>query len=90
MWAVNVTVSGNNYSKMALFCQFMNMRPVSTSSFDRINGTYVNPVVKVHWEKLLADTHSELKDKHLVLAGDARCDSPGFSGMFKLFFAVMS
>ena len=68
-WAMNITLSGNNFQKMALFSKFMRLRAVTQSVFDRITSMYVNPGICEYWSDLQADTLSKLKEQDLVLAG---------------------
>ena len=60
----------------------MNVACVSTSSYYRHVGSYVNPTVIQTWKLHQSELFEELSNTGLVLAGDGRCDSPGFSAKY--------
>ena len=81
MWAMNIPLSGQNYAKMAMFAKCMRQRPVNSSTFDRIQANYVNPVATVYWEHKLAATHAELGDTPLVVSGEFYCAICRYTGL---------
>ena len=64
----------------------MNVASISESTFYRHTWYYVNPVIIQQWKE-----HQQLlhrlsgKENGLVLTGDGRCDSPGYSAKFGSF-----
>ena len=65
----------------------MNVACISESTHYRYTSSYVNPAIiqkwKEHQQELLYSLSSQ--ENGLVLAGDGRCDSPGYSAKFGSF-----
>ena len=65
----------------------MNVATISESTYYRHTSSYVNPVIiqqwKEHQQQLLHSLSGN--ENGLVLAGDGRCDSPGYSAKFGSF-----
>ena len=55
MLASNILLSGNNYGKVSLLFQFMNMGMVDRSSFFLIQDTYCVDTIKECWEERRAE-----------------------------------
>ena len=55
---------------------------LSESEFYRIQSTYLNPTINSYWTLHQTAILSVLSDKSLVLCGDARSDSPGYSAKY--------
>ena len=64
-----VTLSGNNFGKVALLFRFANVAMVSRSSFFRIQSHCVVPVVNKYWEDFQDEILNAHRDKDLVIAG---------------------
>ena len=65
----------------------MNVAAISERTFYRHTRSYINPVKIQQWrehQEQLLDSLCE-KEDGLVLAGDGRCDSPGYSTKFGSF-----
>jgi len=69
MLALAILTSGNNYSKMALWAQHMNLHFVSATTFTRIQRTYLVPVVDQFWEEHKSAVLQGLRDSALVVLG---------------------
>lgn len=83
MLAVNILLSGNNYAKVALLFKFMNMGMVGRSTFSKIQDTYCVDTIKEFWEEKRGEVISKLQPKaSVVVLGDGRMDSPGFSAQY--------
>ena len=69
MLASAITLSGNNYAKVALLFRFSNLAMVSESAMDRFQTHCIVPVVNDHWLNM---QHSIIQDaargKDLVIA----------------------
>ena len=75
--AAAVLYSGSSYKKMATFFSHMKVPFISSSTFYKIQQSYLIPVVIVYW-KGWQDVYLEmLEGKELRIAGDGCCDSPG-------------
>lgn len=64
--------------------EFMNVASISARTFYRHARSYVNPVIIQQWREHQQQLLNSLREKEdgLVLAGDGRCDSPGYSAKF--------
>ena len=64
----------------------MSLGILSASTFHRIQRHYVSPVVFSAWSAQQHVIIQEMKERsHVHLAGDARCDSPGFSAKYSTY-----
>ena len=65
----------------------MNVATISESTYYRHTSSYFNPVIiqqwKEHQQQLLHSLSGN--ENGLILAGDGRCDSPGYSAKFGSF-----
>ena len=61
--------------------KLMNVATISERTFYRHTSSYLNSVVIQQWKEHQQDLISEFFEKNdeLRLAGDGRCDSPGYS-----------
>ena len=68
----------------------MNVATISERSFYRHTSSYLNAVVIQQWKKHQQDLISGFLEKNdgLILAGDGRCDSPGYSAKFGSFTLI--
>ncbi|XP_077978404.1 uncharacterized protein LOC144433886 [Glandiceps talaboti] len=77
-----ILMSGNNYGKIALFANMLNLKVVSASTFHRIQKHYLIPCIDEYWLQHQEDILSKYKDKSIVVLGDGRMDSPGFCAQY--------
>uniref|UniRef100_A0A8C6UAK9 Uncharacterized protein n=1 Tax=Neogobius melanostomus TaxID=47308 RepID=A0A8C6UAK9_9GOBI len=83
MLATNILLSGNNYGKVALLFKFMNIGMVGKNTFFKIQDTYCVDTIEDFWEEKRKVIISRLQNKpDLVVLGDGRMDSPGFSAAY--------
>ena len=75
-----VLLTGNNFDKVELMAKMLRLAFVSSSTFNRI--IHAVPAVKELWEKMKEQIRQTFQDEDLVLCGDARMDSPGFSAKY--------
>lgn len=68
MVATNILLSGNNFSKIALFFRFMNIGVVSTKTFSLLQNHYFTDSIKEFWEKNRAAIIDRLRAKDSVVA----------------------
>ena len=68
----------------------MNVACISESTFYRHVSSYVSPVVIKQWKEHQDQLFSSLGagDNGLVLAGDGRCDSPGYCAKYGSFTLI--
>ena len=77
-----VLLTGNNFDKVELMAKMLRLAFVSSSTFNRIQTFHAVPAVKELWEKMKEQIWQTFQDEDLVLCGDARMDSPGFSAKY--------
>ncbi|XP_063956776.1 uncharacterized protein LOC129269419 isoform X1 [Lytechinus pictus] len=80
--ATSIFVSGNNYLKVRHMLEVMGLHPISSRLFHSMQSHYVCPEVEDSFNKYLTEKANELKEKDVVVCGDARNDSPGFSAQY--------
>ena len=74
---------------MRLF-KFLNVACISKTTFYRHAGSYIQPLVIKEWrdqQKNLLDKMAQNKDG-VILTGDGRCDSPGYSAKFGSYTVI--
>ena len=76
-----ILLSGGQITQFKRFCSFSNIGRCSTTSFYRNQRLYVSPAVEQEFDAMRVSIIKKLKEKSsdVVLCGDARMDSPGFS-----------
>ena len=77
-----VMLTGNNYDKVKMFCQFLGLGFISRSTYNRIQRNYINDVVFTYWEEMKAIIWDVLSGETIILCGDGRNDSPGHSAKY--------
>ena len=75
---------GQTYTHISQMASFFNLKFLSHTSYNNIQRQYVMPVIMYTWATLQDALLKNLKGsgKMLRLAGDGRCDSPGFSAKY--------
>ena len=70
--------------------KLMNVATISERIFYRHTSSYLNAVVIQQWKEHQQDLISEFLEKNdeLILAGDGRCDLPGYSAKFGSFTLI--
>lgn len=68
MLATNILLSGNNYTKVALLFQFMNIGIVAPGTFYAIQNAYCVDAVKEFWEEKRNVVIDRLRHKDNVVA----------------------
>jgi len=81
--AAAILMTGNTFGKINDFANASNMQLISRSVFQRMQREHLYPVIQEAWQKEKQKTLIEIKSHpHIVLAGDARCDSPGHNAKY--------
>lgn len=68
--SASVLLSGNNFTKVALFAKFMKLHFVSAPVYLRIQRTYLVPTIDNFWREKQRELLAELEDEELVLLGN--------------------
>ncbi len=76
--------SGLTYAKLGAFCKILNLSVISETTFYETQQQVLIPVVNQRWLKERSAIQHTLSHsaEDLVLAGDGRCDSPGFNAKY--------
>lgn len=69
MQACSIFLSGNNYQKIRLMNNFMDLGTICTSTYDALQAQHVIPVINDHWDNMQHEQFRKLKNKQLILAG---------------------
>ena len=64
-----ITLSGNNYRKIALLHRFAQIGMISASSFHRLSGHAIHPGVINYWEVRRLSKLEHFKGRDVILAG---------------------
>ena len=76
LMASSILLSGNNFSKIALFCTSFNLQHIKTTTFYQVQRHYLCPTIESYWNEQKGKILSAIGDKPLVVSGDGRNDSP--------------
>ncbi|XP_052715271.1 uncharacterized protein LOC128188330 [Crassostrea angulata] len=82
MFASAVLLSGNNFQKISLFAKFLNLPAISSTTFHKIQRTYLIPSIDDFWLEKQEETINLFRGQELVILGDGRMDSPGHSAQY--------
>lgn len=78
LWCASVLLSGNNYNKVQLMGQFMNLSTPDYSTFSRyMNFNFCSEISQM-WKEMKEEVFEVLQNiDGICICGDGRCDSPG-------------
>ena len=86
--ASSVLVSGNNFEKVSLLAKGMNLNYISSSIFSRIQSLYALPNIRDLWDRMKEVVWKVFENDVLVLCGDGRMDSSGFSAKYCVYTMI--
>ena len=72
MLSAAILLSGNNFSKVALFARFLKLQFVSSTVFLRIQRVYLVPCIDSFWEETQDALLAGLRDEPIVVLGELR------------------
>ncbi|CAC5390531.1 unnamed protein product [Mytilus coruscus] len=82
MTATAILYSWSNSSKVLQMFQHLNMQTISSRTYNRLQTLYVSPSASMAWDAEQTALLTDLYDKEVIIGGDARCDSPGYSAKY--------
>lgn len=82
MTATAIMCSGTNASKALSLFRHMNVQMFSRRTLTRLQTLYVVPSATETWDFEQAALLQEMNQQDVVVGGDARCDSPGYSAKY--------
>ncbi|XP_052767015.1 uncharacterized protein LOC128207876 [Mya arenaria] len=74
--------SGQNYSVLTQFAALLGLRFLHRTSYNAIQSSHLFRLVNDAWNSHQSELLETYKGKIVCLAGDGRCDSPGFSAKY--------
>ena len=74
-----------DFKKVALLAKSMNLNFVSSSTFSRVQSLYAVPTIRDMWDKMKEVVWKVFENDVLVVCGDGRMDSPGFSAKYCVY-----
>ncbi len=86
-----ILLSGSLVAQILRMCHILKLQSISPRTFFRHQASYLEPTVIAFWKEhqtQLMDFLRLEEDGHLVLAGDARSDSPGHCAKFGSFTII--
>ena len=83
--ASSVFVSGNNFEKVSFLARSMNLKYVSSTTFSQTQSLYSLPSIRELRNKMKEIIWKVFENDVLVVCGDGRMDSPGFSAKYCVY-----
>ncbi|KAJ8050065.1 hypothetical protein HOLleu_03116 [Holothuria leucospilota] len=80
--AAATTFSGLTYQRLKSFASFFNLAFFSAPVYNQIQRNFLIPEVNSFWSAHQNDIIESLQGVPVDLAGDGRCDSPGYSAKY--------
>nr|XP_034334865.1 uncharacterized protein LOC117692019 [Crassostrea gigas] len=83
--ATAILTSGCNATKVLQVFKNMNLQMFTARTYNRLQAYYVVPSATKTWDFEQSQLLTEIKDgasQDVVVGGDARCDSPGYSAKY--------
>ncbi|KAJ8046721.1 hypothetical protein HOLleu_05492 [Holothuria leucospilota] len=77
-----ILLSGNNYSKIRMLFRCMNLGMCNSNLHYYIQRTYTCPAISEYWSGMQKDILDARKGQEVIVSGDGRNDSPGFSAQY--------
>ena len=88
MIAACILLSGSLFGKAAWFADLLNLAFLSSSTFYIMQAKYLTPVINFAWLREKTRVFQMLMAESLTIAGDGRCDSPGYSAKYGTYTAM--
>ncbi|XP_041457676.1 uncharacterized protein LOC121409949 [Lytechinus variegatus] len=77
--SASLLASGNSFQKIATMAKFTNLYFLSRTHFTNIQKLYVAPAINEFYAKKQEELFEMYRGRDVVLSGDGRADSPGYS-----------
>lgn len=81
----SILLSGGTYAQVSRMMKIMHSPCISRSQYNRIQATYLCPVIDKFWVNHQEAILSVLSENPISVCGDARSDSPGFSAKYSSY-----
>ncbi|KAK3712223.1 hypothetical protein QZH41_009768 [Actinostola sp. cb2023] len=83
--SAGILITGNNFDKTSLLFKFLNCSFISKATYNRIQSLHAVPAIKELWTHMKEKVESVLKETTVIMCGDGRMDSPGFSAKYCVY-----
>ena len=80
--AAAILFSGMTYQRFVQWSSLLNLATISQATFYTIQRTYLWPVIQEAWTSHQVSLLASLSHMPLKLAGDGRCDIPGYNAKY--------
>jgi hypothetical protein len=80
-----ILFSGSSPAKVISMCRTMNLQMFSARTYMRMQSSYLIPAIFDRWDDQHHDIVHPLQGRPLIVGGDARCDSPGYSAKYSSY-----
>ena len=85
-----ILLTGSTYERFAELADVINLKIMAESTFYRIQSKLLFPLINSHFSLKKEALIAAFGPEALVLSGDARCDSPGFSAKYSTYSVMES
>lgn len=82
MTAAAILCSGSNPAKVLNMFRYLNVQMFTIRTYNRLQNLYVVPAATMTWDSEQAQLLQSIQHQDVVVGGDARCDSPGYSAKY--------
>ena len=80
--AAAILFSGSSVSQIITLSKHLTLPLFSHHTFNKLQKCYLVPAIVETWRTQQSAMLSDIAGHHLVVGGDGRCDSPGFSAKY--------
>ena len=78
----STVLSGQTFEDMDFFSSVFNLEYMARTQFFEFQDHYFNAAINLAYQNNLAEARREVGDNLVVVAGDGRCDSPGYNAKY--------
>ncbi|XP_052075866.1 uncharacterized protein LOC127713955 [Mytilus californianus] len=82
MVATAIILSGETFSRVSHFAEILSLKFIGSTQFYSLQKDVAIPAIDRYYTMQRDVILQQLHGKHLILGGDGRCDSPGFSAKY--------
>lgn len=90
MISASILVTGNTFTKVNSFAQAMNLKFIAESTYDSHQKNTIIPVINQAWKEEAKIKEEIMEKDTVILAGDARCDTPGHNAKFGSYTLIIA
>ena len=80
-----ILFSGNTFTHIENLCKLFQLQFISHTTYNDIQQEILFPTINAAYLENQQNVHSYLSGKPLMVSGDGRCDSPGYSAKYQTY-----